>query len=84
LILRDVAMPKLNGVATASVLRRLMPKTPIILFTRYEDAADRIGQAVGAELVLSKPDGIHSLVQRVQEVVSARTGDHINSSVHRS
>jgi DNA-binding NarL/FixJ family response regulator len=72
LILLDLAMPKLNGAATASVLRRLTPKVPIILFTMYEDAADRFGEAVGVDMVVSKPDGIHNLVEKVHHILEHR------------
>jgi|SRR5262249_561091 len=72
-ILLDLAMPKLNGAATASVLRKLSPNVPIIVFTMYEDAMDKLAGAVGVDLVVSKPDGIHNLVQKVHEVIDSRT-----------
>jgi CheY-like chemotaxis protein len=50
-----------------------MPTVPIILFTMYEDAADRLGQAVGFDMVISKPDGVHNLVQKVQGLLDSRT-----------
>ena len=31
LIILDLAMPRMNGAAAASVLKRMMPKVPIIL-----------------------------------------------------
>jgi CheY-like chemotaxis protein len=37
LILLDLAMPRLNGVEAASVLKNTLPETPIILFTMYTD-----------------------------------------------
>jgi two-component system, chemotaxis family, chemotaxis protein CheY len=73
LILLDLAMPKLNGAATASVLRRLMPKVPIILFTMYADAADKLAQALGVDMVISKPDGVQSLVQKVHSLLDSRS-----------
>lgn len=71
LILLDLAMPKLNGVAAASVIRKLMPKLPIILFTMYEDAVDSLASAVGVDMVLSKPDGINNLVDRVEHLLDS-------------
>jgi two-component system chemotaxis response regulator CheY len=71
LILLDLAMPKLNGAAAASVIRKLMPKLPIILFTMYEDAVDSLASAVGVDMVLSKPDGINNLVDRVEHLLDS-------------
>src|SRR5262249_6684248 len=73
LILLDLVMPKLNGATTASVLRRMMPRVPIILFTMYDDAADKLGAAVGVDMVVSKPDGIHNLVQKVHHLLDSRS-----------
>jgi DNA-binding NarL/FixJ family response regulator len=73
LILLDLAMPKLNGAATASILKHLIPRIPIILFTLYETAADKLGLAVGADLVLSKPDGLHDLVDKIQDLLEGRS-----------
>ena len=37
LILLDLAMPRLNGIEAATVLKNAMPGTPVILFTMYAD-----------------------------------------------
>jgi two-component system, chemotaxis family, chemotaxis protein CheY len=72
LILLDLAMPKLNGAAAASVIKKSMPKVPIILFTMYEDAVDSLASAVGVDMVLSKPDGINNLVERVEHLLDSK------------
>lgn len=71
-VLLDLAMPKLNGAAAASVLRKLLPRMRIIVFTMYEDAVGTLAAAVGVDLVVSKPDGIHNLVQKVHNLLDAR------------
>lgn len=65
LILLDVAMPNLNGAAAASILKRTLPKTPIILFTMYEKAVDALASAIGVDIVLSKPDGLQYLLRMI-------------------
>jgi DNA-binding NarL/FixJ family response regulator len=70
-VLLDLAMPKLNGAAAASVLRKLLPRMRIIVFTMYEDAVGTLAAAVGVDLVVSKPDGIHNLVQKVHNLLDA-------------
>src|SRR5207249_8438523 len=37
LIMLDLSMPVMNGIEAACALKRLMPKTPIIVFSEYSD-----------------------------------------------
>jgi CheY-like chemotaxis protein len=70
LIVLDLAMPRMNGVETASVLKAMMPHVPIILFTMYSEAlGSSLTAAVGVDAVLSKPDGVGRLVECVQDLL---------------
>jgi DNA-binding NarL/FixJ family response regulator len=42
LIILDLAMPRMNGAAAASVLKRTMPNVPIILFTMYDEVMGKV------------------------------------------
>src|SRR2546423_2225131 len=78
LILLDLAMPMMNGVEAASVLRGLMPQTPIVLYTMYDDAVGKsLAAAVGVSAVVSKPDGIGKLVECVQRVLRLQSSDNV-------
>ena len=69
LILLDLAMPRLNGAEAATVLKSVMPETPVILFTLYTDLhADSICAAIGVDFV-SKVDGIPKLLERVDALL---------------
>jgi len=69
LILLDLAMPRLNGVEAASVLKNALPETPIILFTMYTDLhADSLSAFIGVEFV-SKVDGVSKLLERVDALL---------------
>ena len=72
LILLDVSMPKLSGPQAAPVLKRLLPKTRIILFTLFVDALGKeLAEALGVDLVLSKTDGMAKLLDSVQTVMQS-------------
>jgi len=72
-ILLDLAMPKMNGAEAASALKKLMPETPIILFTMYsENVGTSLTSALGVDAVLSKPDGITALVNAVDAVLARK------------
>jgi DNA-binding NarL/FixJ family response regulator len=75
LIVLDVVMPKLNGIETASILKKVLPNTKIVLFTMYDDYVKTLATTVGVDMVVSKPDGIAPLVGAVKAVLLDRSGE---------
>ena len=72
LIVLDLAMPRMNGVEVASVLRAMMPGVPIVLFTMYDDTVGRaLALCAGANIVVSKPDGGWKLIECVRSLLQA-------------
>ena len=54
-VLLDLKMPIMNGIETATVLKRLPPKTQIILFSNYtHEIGTALASAVGIDLVIPK------------------------------
>jgi two-component system response regulator YesN len=71
LVLLDLAMPEMNGVEVASVLKKHMPKTRIILFTMYEESIGKsLSSAVGVDIVLSKPNGLSQILTSVKTLLA--------------
>ena len=72
LIVLDLAMPGMNGVEAAAILKAMMPNVPIVLFTMYSEVLGQsLTSAVGVNLVLSKPDGMGKLVESVQSLLAS-------------
>jgi len=70
LIILNLAMPRMNGAAAASVLKRTMPNVPIILFTMYDEVMGKaLAAAVHVDLVLAKPNGLHEMVAHVHDLL---------------
>jgi CheY-like chemotaxis protein len=66
----DFSMPGMNGLATASELRRLFPKTPIILFTLHADSLLRTDASkAGVSLVLLKTAPLLTLIDKAHELM---------------
>jgi DNA-binding NarL/FixJ family response regulator len=64
LIILDFAMPEMNGIETACVLKNILPDSRIVIFTMFgELLGDTLTSAVGVDLVVSKPDGLAVLVR---------------------
>ena len=74
LILLDLAMPELNGAEAASVLKKIMPKVRIIVFTMYSENIGRsLTSAIGVDMVLSKPDGMMALMEAIRTLTTQPT-----------
>src|SRR5215469_4629882 len=70
LIVLDLAMPERNGIEAASVIKRMMPEVPIVLFTLYrETLGDALASAIGIDAVLSKPEGGWKLLECVRTLL---------------
>jgi DNA-binding NarL/FixJ family response regulator len=62
-VIMDLAMPQINGVTAASILKKKIPEIPIVLFTIYADELrDLLSTALGVTIVLSKGGGFVPLV----------------------
>jgi DNA-binding NarL/FixJ family response regulator len=71
LVLLDLVMPQMNGAEVASILKKHMPKTLIILFTMYgENIGRTLTSVVGVDVVLSKPDGLSQILNSVKTLLA--------------
>ena len=70
LVILDVAMPVLNGLSAASSLKKLAPKTPILLFTLYADEL-RDPSQFGVDVVVPKAEGAGTLLNAVRELLAS-------------
>jgi len=62
LIVMDMAMPRLNGMEAAAVLKNLIPKVPVVLLTIHDEEVKATSTAAfGIKAVVSKADGISAL-----------------------
>lgn len=65
LVLSDVSMPRLSGVALARALRARVPPIPVVLMTGYADH----GEAHDVALTLDKPFSRDELVAAIERVL---------------
>jgi DNA-binding NarL/FixJ family response regulator len=71
LIVLDLAMPVMNGLQAAKVLKQIMPKVPIILFTLYVDnALAHRASEVGIASVISKHEDVTKLLNEAHRLLS--------------
>jgi len=76
-VLLDLAMPNMNGVQTAAILKKTIPGVTIIMFTMYSENIPKSAiSSMGVDLVLSKTDGIAHLVESINTTFAARSSGH--------
>ena len=70
LIILDLSMPRMNGIEAARKLKKMLPQTPIVMFTSYHAALQHFdARAVGIDAVISKDDGMSSLIDSLQQLL---------------
>jgi two-component system, chemotaxis family, chemotaxis protein CheY len=70
LIVLDLAMPQMNGVDAAPIIKRELPQTRIIMFTMYDNFLwGSLPSRIGVDAVLSKPEGGWKLIECVRSLL---------------
>jgi len=70
LIVLDVSMPVMSGLAAARVLRHIMPAVPLILCSLHtNDVLEK--EAAGVNAVVSKAQNMQVLVNKARELLEA-------------
>ena len=73
LIVLEVAIPGLNGVEVAPQLKKLLPKTPIILFTSHGSLLKGCDtREIGVDAVVAKQDGLSALGDSIHTLFARR------------
>ncbi len=68
-VLMDVAMPNLNGIAAAQALRRLAPESAVVILSLHGDPQTRArAQEAGAAAFVEKHEGEGRLLSVIRQV----------------
>ena len=77
LVVLDLAMPEMNGVETASILRSRLPHVKIVGFSalvRDGEIRDKLLATKNFDAVLSKFEGVDKLVEAVMALLPDSVG----------
>lgn len=67
LIVLDLSMPVMNGLDAARVLKRLMPRVPMIMYSAFGDKfAEHQARLVGISEVVSKSENASVLIHKAR------------------
>jgi two-component system, chemotaxis family, protein-glutamate methylesterase/glutaminase len=77
LIILDLAMPVMNGLDAAPLLRKVAPAARIILFTVQEGLeVERLALAAGIHAVVSKNDAASKLILHAQALLRSEEQEY--------
>ncbi len=70
LIVLDLAMPVMNGLDAARVLRRMMPAVPLIMYSAFGDRfVEQQARLIGISEVVSKSDPFPVLLAKARNLL---------------
>jgi len=71
LIMLDLSMPVMNGIEAACELKRLMPMTPIIVFSEFTDVfSEREARTTGVAALISKTESFSVLLEKARAALN--------------
>ena len=67
LIVLDLSMPVMSGLAAARVLRQMMPSVPLIIYSSSpNEVSPQAAQSIGLAGLISKSDRVSVLIEAVR------------------
>ena len=84
LVVLDLSMPVMDGIAAARALRQLMPAVPIIVFSEYSDVlSEREARSEGISALVSKTEPVSVLLDKARSVLHSTVDEFLSPSNHR-
>ena len=73
LVVLDLNLPIANGIEVTARLNVSMPKTPIVIFTLFDNLlGKRLAELLGIAAVVQKSDGVEALLGRIEALLDAQ------------
>ena len=72
LIITDIVMPVVSGVAVISVTKKKFPEIPVIAITGWGEHPEALAAEANADMVLEKPFDLHELEKIVSRILAQK------------
>ncbi len=73
IIVIDLAMPVMNGIEATRILKRVMPATPILMFTTFANPhLKKEAETAGVDAFIDKSEGAMTLVKSIQRLLTSK------------
>ena len=72
LVITDLVMPQISGIALISIIKKKFPDTPVIGITGWGEYPEAFATESQADKVLSKPFELSELDKAIKELISSK------------
>jgi DNA-binding response OmpR family regulator len=72
LVITDIVMPNISGLAIISIVKKKFPDTPVIAITGWGEHPEMLALEAQADLVLEKPFELDELDDAIKELLSRK------------
>jgi DNA-binding NtrC family response regulator len=73
LVITDLVMPNISGVAIISLVKKKSPGTPVVAVTGWGEHPEALATEAQADLVLEKPIELDRMNRFINELLAGRT-----------
>jgi DNA-binding NtrC family response regulator len=70
LVVTDLVMPNISGVAITTIIKKQNPKMPVIAITGYGEQPGSLAKEAQADIVLEKPFKLDELEEIIKKLLS--------------
>ena len=72
LIITDLIMPNISGVAVTSIIKKKNPDIPVIAITGYGEQPEALAREARADVVIEKPFKLNKLIKTIQKLLDEK------------
>jgi len=72
LVITDLVMPNISGVAITAIIKKQYPKIPVIAITGYGEQPEALAREVHADVVMDKPFKLNILGDNILKLLNIR------------
>lgn len=70
LVITDLVMPNISGVAVTAIIKKQNPAIPVIAITGYGEQPESLAREVHADLVMEKPFKLDELENHISSLLT--------------
>ena len=72
LVITDLVMPNISGVAVTSIIKKKNPNIPVIAITGYGEQPEALAKEARADMVVEKPFKLNKLIKTIQKLLNEK------------
>ena len=70
LVITDLVIPNISGVAVTAIIKQQTPKMPVIAITGYGEQPEALAKEVHADIVMEKPFKLDVLEKNIKQLLT--------------